>query len=409
LAGRIDAEWIGLHVETPSAQRESAANRERLHQHLRLAESLGAEIVQVTGQETVSELIAYARNRNVTTMVIGKTTGPCARWPFRRSLAERVICEAGKIDVFVVSADDVPVAADLLPHFPAFRAGAWLGTFLLLACATVVALLFNAAGFTEANLVMIYLLAVVLVAARYGSLPSIATSVAAVLLFNVLFTAPYFRVTVHDTQYLFTFSVMFSVGLLASMLTARVRYQAEVARRNERRTEALYRLSRRLIAISDRQQLVNEVERTIAEVFDVHAVVYLPDRNGQIRPAISRPATFAARASEFRLAQWVFDNNHMAGAGTNTESGADSFYMPMATPNGVVGVLAVQEEGGRTHLLPDARQLLDTYATQIAFALEREQLVRQSQQAELEIESEKMRSALLSTVSQDHRSRCRGG
>lgn len=281
--------------------------------------------------------------------------------------------------------------------------GTWLGTLFLLGAATLVALVLDAAGFTEANLVMIYLLSVVLVAARYGALHSIATSVAAVLLFNVFFTTPYFRVTVHDTQYLFTFSVMLIVGLLASVLTARVRYQAEVAQRNERRTEALYRLSRRLIAISDRHQLVDEAERTVAEVFDVHAVVFLPDRAGRIRPAIGHPATFAASASEFAIAQRVFDYNQAAGAGTDTESRAGALYIPMATPNGVVGVLAVQTEGQQTQLSPEGRHLLDTYATQIAFAIERDQLARQSQQAELEIETEKMRSSLLSAVSHDLR------
>lgn len=403
LSDRIDAEWIALHVETLRALRMSESDRQRLHQHLRLAESLGAEIIQISGEHLATELIEYAGSRNVTKIVVGKTDPHFHRQLFGRSLVERLVRDSGNIDIFVVCGVDEPVMVEPPSRSRRLRLSTWLGTLLLLGAATLVALVFNAVGFTEANLVMIYLLAVVFVAARFGALQSAVTSFAAVLLFNVLFTTPYYQVTVHDTQYLFTFSVMLVVGLLASMLTVRVRYQAEVARRNERRMEALYRLSRRLIAISDRRQLVDEVERTVAEVFDVHAVVFLPDEDRRIRPIIGHPATFAAGASECAAAQWVFDHNQMAGTGTNTQPGTTALYVPMATPNGVIGVLAVQAEGGQTQLSPDVQQLLDTYATQIAFAIERDQLARQSQQAELQIETEKMRSSLLSAVSHDLR------
>jgi two-component system sensor histidine kinase KdpD len=403
LADRLGAEWIALHIETPQAARISEHDRQRLQQHLRLAESLGAEVVQISGDNVATELIEYAGKRNVTKIVVGKTDTSFRRPLFRASLVDHLLRFSGNIDVFVVRGIDEPIAVE--PTLPGAwgPTRAWLGTSLALAAATLMALVFNKAGFSEANLVMIYLLAVVVVATRYGVLPSVATSVAAVMLFDVLFIPPYYRLTVHDTQYLITFTVMLGVGLLASTLTARVRYQAYVARRNERRTEALYRLSRRLIALSDRRQLIDEAERTVSEVFDVHAVIFLPDEQRRIRPIVGHSATFAASASEFAAAQWVFDHNQAAGAGTNTLPGAKALYIPMATPNGVAGVLAVQLEGGPTQFPPDARQLLDTFATQIAFAIERDRLALQSRQAELQIETEKMRSSLLSAVSHDLR------
>jgi two-component system sensor histidine kinase KdpD len=190
---------------------------------------------------------------------------------------------------------------------------------------------------------------------------------------------------------------------LASTLTTRVRYQAEVARRNERRTEALYRLSRRLIAVSKTLPLIEEAEKSVSEVFDAHAVIFLPEDQGRIRPIIGHAATFAASATEFAAAQWVLDHDEPAGRGTNTLPGATAFYLPMATPKGVVGVLAIQADVDGGLLSPDARQLLDTYATQIAFALERNRLAEQSQQAELQIETEKLRSSLLAAISHDLR------
>ena len=279
----------------------------------------------------------------------------------------------------------------------------WLGTLAALTAATLVALVIHGLGFTEANLVMVYLLAVVAVAARWGALPAAAASVMSVLLFDLLFAQPYYRFTVRDTQYLVTFAVMLIVGLMAGTLTTRVRYQADVARRNERRTEALYRLSRRLTAISQNIHLIEEAENVVGEVFDAHAVVFLPDHQGQIRPILDHAATFAASATEFTAAQWVLEHNEAAGCGTNTLPSAEALYVPMATPNRVAGVLAVQPVNAGEPLSPDARQLLDTYAAQIALALERSRLAAKSQRAEVQVETEKLRSSLLAAVSHDLR------
>jgi two-component system sensor histidine kinase KdpD len=406
LADRLDAPWIALHVVTAQAARMTQADRQRLQQHLRLAESLGAETVQVSGADITEELLRYAGERNVTKIVVGKTDAPRAwRRPPRRSLVDRLIRDSGNIDVFVVRGLDEPAAPS--PAVAARRRSAdlwsWLGTAAALLIATLAAMGMHALGFSEANLVMVYLLAVVAVAARYGVLPAMAASLLSVLLFDVLFTEPRYWVTVHDTQYLVTFAVMLVVALLASTLTTRIRYQAEVARRNERRTEALYRLSRRLIAVSKTLPLIEEAEQTVSEVFDAHAVIFLPDDEGRIRPIVGHAATFAASATEFAAAQWVLDHHEPAGRGTNTLPSAVAFYLPMATPKGVVGVLAIQAAAGGEPLSPDARQLLDTYATQIAFALERNRLAEQSQQAELQIETEKLRSSLLAAVSHDLR------
>jgi two-component system sensor histidine kinase KdpD len=406
LADRLDAPWVAVHVETPQATGMSEDDRQRLYQHLRLAESLGAEVVQISGADVVGELLQYASSRNITKIVVGKTDVPTRWWrPARRSLVERLVRDSGKIDVFVVRGVGQPIALNVAAtgHGVAGNIRPWLGTAVALTLATLISVAIDAIGFTEANLVMVYLLAVVAVAARYGALPSVAASLLSVLLFDVLFTEPYYRMTVHDTQYLLTFAAMIVIGLLASTLTARVRYQAEVARRNERRTEALYRLSRRLTAIAKTSELIEEAERTVSEVFDAYAVVFLPDDQGRIRPVMGHLATFAASAAEFVAAQWVLDHDEPAGHGTNTLPSAQALYLPMATPNGVVGVLAVQPQDARESPSPDVRHLLDTYATQIAFAVERIQLSDESHQAAVQIETEKLRSSLLSAVSHDLR------
>lgn len=406
LADRIDAPWVALHVETASSARMDDTSRQRLHQNLELAESLGAEVVQISGEDVSSELLKHADSRNVTKIIVGKTgTGGHSWWRQPASLVDRMLRDSGNIDVVVVRGIDEPVFIGLTARNDNKRKAIlpWLGTAVVLTASTLVTLGMASLGFSEANLVMVFLLAVVAVAARFGAVPSMVTSIVAVLLFDVLFTEPHYWVTVHDTEYLVTFAVMLLVGLSASSLTTRVRYQADVARKNERRAEALYRLSHRVTATASTGDLVQDTETIVSEVFDAHVVLFLPDDGGRIRPILGHTASFAASATEFAAAQWVLDHNEAAGSGTNTLPVAKAIYIPLATPVRVVGVMALQPNEPGEHLSLDSRQLLDTYATQIAFALERNRLAERSQKAELEIETEKLRSSLLSAVSHDLR------
>ncbi len=406
LADRIHAPWIALHIESAAAARWSDADRQQLHRNLKLAESLGGEIVQASGEDVSQELLAYASSRNVTKIIVGKTGEPTNRWRRRpNSLVDRLLRDSGNMDVVVVRGVEEAHSESTtwntrMSNPPPLR---WLEAIFYTVAATLVTLLMNRAGFSEANLIMIFLLTVVAVAARCGSLPSIAASVASVMIFDVLFVPPYYRITVYDSQYVVTFAVMLIVGLLASTLTSRVRYQADAARRNERRAEALYRLSRRLANTAKTADLLRETEQIISEVFDAHAVIYLPNDERQVRPILGHVASFAASAKEFATAQWVLDHNEPAGAGTNTLPSSEAIYIPLSTPDNVAGVMAVQPAKSNHQLSIDERQLLETYATQIAFAIERNNLSERSQRAELESEAEKLRSSLLSAVSHDLR------
>ncbi len=406
LADRIHAPWIALHIESASAAQWSEADRQQLHRNLKLAESLGGEIVQASGDDVSHELLSYASSRNVTKIVVGKTGDQTKRWWFRpNSLVDRLLRDSGNMDVVVVPGveethSDSTTWYSISSNQNRWR---WPEAISYTVAATVITLIMNRIGFSEANLVMVYLLTVVAVAARCGSLPSIAASVASVLSFDVLFVPPYYRITVYDSQYVVTFAVMLVVGLLASSLTTRIRNQAEVARRNERRAEALYRLSRRLASTAKTADLLRESEQIISEVFDAYTVIYLPNEERQVRPTLGHVASFAASAKEFATAQWVLDHNEPAGAGTNTLPSAEALYLPLSTPDNVAGVMAIQPAKTNTQLSIDARQLLETYATQIAFAIERNRLSERSQRAELESETEKLRSSLLSAVSHDLR------
>lgn len=403
LADRLAAPWIAVHV-APGSDALSPADEEVVHQHLLLAERLGAEVARMTGDSLAAELLRYAQQRNVTKIILGKSNRTQSWWrPRRPTFVDHLIESSGEIDVVVVRGVDEPTSPPTPAEERPVRWREWAGAALMIAAASAVALVFHAWQFGEANLVMVYLLAVVFAAARFGRGPSIAASVSAVLLFDLLFTEPYYRVTVDDSEYLVTFFVMLVVGVSVSGMTARALHQAQAARENERRTDALYRLTRRLAGLSDAKRVAAEAERAIAELFDAYAIVFLPDKQGKILPVVGDLHSFAASAAEYAAAQWVNDYNKPAGLGTDTLPSAQSLYLPLSAPSGVVGVLALQPSGKNELTSVVDRHLLDTFASHIALAIERTRLTEETQQARLDAEAEKLRSSLLSAVSHDIR------
>jgi two-component system sensor histidine kinase KdpD len=230
----------------------------------------------------------------------------------------------------------------------------------------------------------------------------VVASFLAVVLFDVFFTLPYHTVVVHDTQYIVTFAVMLIVGLTTVALTNRIHRQAELASRNERRTKALYRLSRKLAGIMGSDFLVAEAERVASQVFGGEAVLFLP-RDGQLLPILDHHVEFASKAAEVAVAQWVFDHDEMAGRGTDTLPAAKALYLPLSSPHGTVGVLGIRHEVATELLLPESRSLLEAYTTLIALAIERDRLTLKTQEAQVKAETQELRNTLLASMSHDIR------
>jgi two-component system sensor histidine kinase KdpD len=255
--------------------------------------------------------------------------------------------------------------------------------------------------FAPANLIMVYLVGVMVVAIRFGRGPSILASILSVAAFDFFYVVPYFTFAVSDTQYVVTFAVMLLVALTISNMAARVRQQAETARQREKRTAALYAMSRQFASTRGRINLAQIAVRQVSEVFESRAAIFLPEANGRL--AIVGENDFCEDADERVVAQWVYDHRQMAGAGTETLPIARALYLPLVTLQGVVGVLGVCPAQPRYFRPPDQLHLLEAFAQQIALALERAQLAEEAEQARVQMETEQLRSSLLSSVSHDLR------
>ncbi len=370
LADRLHARWIAAYVELPGDTRLPQRDRDRIWRTLALAEQLGAEVVRLAGNDAAEELVAYARQRNVSKVVVGKPNRTQWRETLFGSVRERLQRRSAGIDIFVLggeSAGDEPVTRTARPHS---QLRGYLVAATVVALTTVAShLVFPALELT--NVVMIYLLAVVGCALRLGRGPSSLASLLSVAAFDLFFVPPRHTFAVADTKYVVTFAVMLAVALLISNLTVRLREQAEASSRRERRTAALYALGRDLARSGDRDALLGAATEHLRQVFDAQVIVLLPDSSGRLVERASDAVTYRYDDRERAVAQWVFEHGRMAGAHTATLPAAKGLYLPLRSGAAMLGVIGLHPASGERVVEPDQLQLLESFANQLALALAR--------------------------------------
>lgn len=403
MAERLGAEWIVAYVEVPGRVGERDRDREQIDETLRIAERLGAETVTLGGGRVAEEILAYARSRNVTQIVVGKPGRAWWRYRLLGSVVEELVRRSDEIDVHVIRGDDEEDGSGRLPrltrHSPV---SFYLWSLVPVAVCSLAAALLSRV-LTPANLAMIFLLGVAFTAARFGRGPSILASLLSVAVFDFFFVKPYLTFSVHDTQYFVTFGVMFVVAILISTLAIRLREQAEAHRRREARTAGLYRMSRELSRAGSVEEAVRTAEKAITDTFEGEVWILLADAEGRLEPAPGMTSPFALSEKERGVALWAHEHGRQAGLGTGTLPSARAIYVPLFASGGSLGVLGFfPAESGR-RLDTDQTHQLEAFAAQTAVVIERAMLARVAQEAQVRADSERLRSALLSSVSHDLR------
>jgi two-component system, OmpR family, sensor histidine kinase KdpD len=373
-AERRDAPWLAVFVEPPRFQRRPEAERQRVMRALRLAEQLGGEAVVIPGQHVAEELARYARRRHVSEIIVGgpARSGWRARW--RPSVVARLIQRRGPIDVRVLSAEaeGAQRPENPLPGREA-RAKASLRGYALAAA------LVAAAGLAAAGVMavlplrdpgMLFLAAVLLSAVGGGLEPSIFASILSVLVYDFFFTEPFHSLRMTDPQDYLSLAAFLIVAVLTSHLTARVRDQADAARRREARAAALYAFGRAITGAATIDDLCRAIATHAAHALGAAAAVLLPEA-GRLMVHTTYPADMTLGAPETATATWAWQHDQPAGRGTATLPGGGWLHVPLSTVRGAVGVLAVHVErlGGRLAL--EQQQLLEALTGQAALAIER--------------------------------------
>jgi two-component system sensor histidine kinase KdpD len=404
LARSLGAEWLAVAVDTGAEGIGAAEIKEQTARNLRMAEQLGAETQTLVGRNVADVLLDFARSRNVTKIVAGKTAQP--RWKswFVDTVVQQLLNRSGDIDIYVVSGEgEVPRATREAGAPTAIRWGEYLKATAVVTVCGILGWIARSRGLADANIVMIFLAGVAFVSARLGRGPSIASAIASVLVFDFFFVEPRLTFAVGDTEYIITFAVMLGIGLLISELTTRLQAQLRASQQQEHRTAQLFRMTRQLSELSGSDFLVRTAGRQLEEIFDAEVAFYLREPEGQFSLRYGERTSIVEQPTNEVVAQWVTTNGKLAGAGTDTLPNASAIFVPLVGSQKVAGALGVRPKSEGGVLDPEQIRLLETCGSLIALSIERDDSVLQAHQAQLQIQAEQLRNSLLDSVSHDLR------
>lgn len=407
LADRLHAPFTAISIETRRALQLSDQERDRLADTLRLAESLGGEALTIpaVGRRIAEDVINFAQGNNVTQIVIGKSTR--SRWfeMARGSVVHDLVRRAGNISVHVVPGDELP---DEAVSKTAVQTAARIEPFNPLPYLKALGIVLVGLGAAELlqprlgieNVDLVLLTAVVAVAVRFGLWPSLLASLAASLAYNFFFLPPVYTFTITDPTNVAAFFFFMLIAILVSNVAARVRTQADTAIGRIRTTEQLYAFSRKLAGTATLDDVLWASAYQIALMLKVRVVLLLPE-DGLLTVKSGYPPEDQLDQADLAAADWAWSNDRPAGRGSDTLPGAKRLFLPMRTGRGPIGVIGIDNDRTGPLLAPDQRRLLDALVDQGALAIERVLLVEDMDRVKRTVESERLRSALLTSISHD--------
>ena len=349
-------------------------------------------------------MIGYAQSHNVTQIVIGKTAR--SRWfeMLHGSVVHDLVRRSGNISVHVIAGEEligetiskktVRTAAE-----PPFDPKPYLVASLAVAAALGVGHIIHPwLGIENVDLVL--LTAVVGVAVRYGLWPSLFASIAASLCYNFFFLPPLYEFTIADPNNVAAFLFFIAMAIIVSNVAARVRTQAVTAMSRARTTDSLYSFSRKLAGVGTMDDVLWATAYQTALMLKVRVVLLLPE-NGSIVVKAGYPPEDTLDDADLAAAKWAWSNDRTAGRGSNTLPGAKRLFLPVRTGRGAIGVIGIDSDKTGPLFTPDERRLLDALVDQSALAIERVRLVEDIDRVKRTMETDRLRSALLTSISHD--------
>lgn len=409
MAEAFHSGFTALFVQTPETKELSGENIKRLRSNLRLAEQLGAQIATVYGADPAEQIAEYARVSGITKIVMGRVNHRQHPWIGQKSLADRLI-ERTDLDVYIIP-DRQPLYKKPLGKLRKSRVRfSWrdaVVTLLCLAISTAVGFAFDWAGFSESNIITIYILGVLVTAvSTSGHLYGAANSLLSVLAFNFFFTEPRFTLQADGPSYPVTFLIMLSSSIIASSLASRVKEQARMAAEKSYYTELLLGSSQKLQTIRTEWDCLRVTAEQLSRMFDRPVIYALNDADKEldfrIEPADEHTLLEKLSTEEIGVAKWVQKNNKHAGATTNTLPDSKWLFLSVRGTRGVMGIVGVPIAG---YVVPDAfeKNLMVALLGECGLSQERIRLEEERNQIALQTQRESLQANLLRAVSHDLR------
>ena len=409
MAEAFHSGFTALFVQTPETKELSGENLKRLRSNLRLAEQLGAQISTVYGTEPAVQIAEYARVSGVTKIVMGRINHKQNPITGKKSLADRLI-ELTDLDVYIIP-DHQPLYKKPLGklHVPKARF-TWKDTGIMLASLLLSSLAgfgFYYAGFSESNIITVYILGVLITAVWtnghfYGAIDSLL-SVAA---FNFLFTEPRFTFQANDPSYPVTFLIMLFSSVIASSLASRVKAQARLAAQKSYYTELLLGSSQKLQKGRTEWDCLRLTAEQLNRLFDRPVLYALSGTEKElafrVEPSDEQNILMELGSEEIGVAKWVQRNNKHAGATTNTLPDSKWLFLSVRGTQGVMGIVGIPIAG---YSIPDAfeKNLMIAILSECGLSQERIRLQEERNKAALQTQKERLQANLLRAVSHDLR------
>ncbi|MFO0388896.1 MAG: ATP-binding protein [Alphaproteobacteria bacterium] len=407
VAGGLKAPWTAVYVENERHYRLSKEGQESVQRTIRLAERMGAKVETIQGHKASQDILEYARANNITKIVVGKITRPRWRELITGTLADDIMRGSGDIDVYVVTGDQ--------EENKTVKSTFWSGNApwhyyiapVLSILASSLALLPFQSLLETIHIVMVYLIVIVAISVRYGRGPSVLTTILAALSLNFFFIVPYYTFKMAQEHHFMTFLVLLLTGIIIGAQTSQLRMQVLHARKREKNSSSLFTMSRDLNATRDKVALAQIAAQQMSDVFDSDVFLWLPDSKGQLQTVVAEGDMDEESIDPIReesVAVWSFTHRQNAGFGTDTLPSAKALYVPLVSSSGVVGVVgAMPHDSDLDAYSTEDVDLLETFSTIAATALDRAQAAEMVERTLVEAESEKLRNILLSSVSHDLR------
>jgi two-component system, OmpR family, sensor histidine kinase KdpD len=407
LADRLHAPWTALSIETPRTLQLTQEQRDRISDTLRLAEALGGEVITIPGggRRIADDVMDFAHANNVTQIVIGKSSR--TRWfeILHGSVVHDLVRSSGNISAHVIAGEHA--GSEPIPK-KTVRTAEEVRPFDAIPYVVATAAVAVALGIDELihpivgieNVDLVFMTAIVAVAVRYGLLPSLFASIIASLCYNFFFLPPIYTFTITDPTNLAALLIFIVMAVLVSNVAARVRTQAVTAIDRARTTEALYAFSRKLAGVGTLDDVLWATAYQTALMLKVRVVLLLPE-NGSIAVRAGYPPEDTLDDADLAAATWAWEHNRPAGRSSDTLPGAKRLFLPMGTGRGAIGIVGIDSDKPGSLLTPDQRRLLDALIDQGALAIERVFLVEDVDRAKRSMEADRLRSALLTSISHD--------
>ena len=404
MADALKAQWTAVHIETQRDQHFSEAERRQLADTFALASRLGASTASIPASGVVDGLCRFAADARATQIIIGKSN---RSWWFEKrhgSVVDRLVRSIGDIAIHVLPASAEQSAVVQKPDMPRGHWGRpsdYVWSLLAVAGITVLGRLLIEA-IALGNIALLFLIPVMFAAATFGLRAGLFAGLAASLAYNFFFLPPTGTLTVNNPENVISILVLLGVAIVTSQFAARVRAQADLAGASARQNAALASFSRQLTAAPTRDELMQAICAEVARLLDVRAVLLLPSADGpDLRAAY--PPEDKLDQIEMAAAQWAIDNEQPAGRGSATLTASDWLFHPLGTTRGVLGVLGIARSDARDPLRSDQVPLLMSLLDQASIAFDRMTLEEENMRARQIDERDRLRSALLSSVSHDLR------